>query len=374
MIQTSPVAASSKITSTYIPALDGLRALAILLVLLAHYGFAGVPGGFGVTLFFFISGFLITRLLLSEVKRTGRIGLKDFYIRRLLRLYPALLFMITLSVLYMASSDCRLSVQSLLSALFYYQNYFSAYLQQTVDGQCPKFFLILWSLAVEEHFYLFYPLLFGLLWRHTKLFVIIMGLICVVALLRRIQLFYTLQDTIHAIDIAGSLTEARLDSIMYGCLVAVWLNTDYKEGFIRVVGQRWVFIMASMLLAFSILYREDFFRAAWRYVAQSVALACLIPSVLFHPAYRRLRDWLSVPLLLYIGRLSYSLYLFHWFGLCVAFDYLKIPYGDFKLGQPSFYAILSIALPLSAVATLFCFYYVERPMIALRKRFGSAGI
>src|SRR2546428_13273829 len=85
---------------SYVPGLDGLRACAILLVLVAHVGLhAYVPGGFGVTLFFFISGMLITRLLLAEHAETGCIAVGRFYARRMLRLYPALLVAIALATL-----------------------------------------------------------------------------------------------------------------------------------------------------------------------------------------------------------------------------------------------------------------------------------
>ena len=82
----------------YIPGLDGLRAIAVLLVLIAHVGGSHIiPGGFGVTVFFFISGFLITRLLLAESDKKGGIGLKAFYIRRFLRLLPALYLMLVVT-------------------------------------------------------------------------------------------------------------------------------------------------------------------------------------------------------------------------------------------------------------------------------------
>ena len=82
----------------HIPGLNGLRALSVLIVIVAHMGFEHiVPGGFGVTVFFFISGFLITRLLLAESDSKGNVGLSKFYMRRIVRLYPALLFMLYLT-------------------------------------------------------------------------------------------------------------------------------------------------------------------------------------------------------------------------------------------------------------------------------------
>src|SRR5258708_3379803 len=87
--------ATTRASFEYIPALDGMRAVAILLVVASHFGLnVIVPGGFGVTLFFFISGFLITRLLIAEQSRTGEISIASFYIRRFLRIGPALVTMI----------------------------------------------------------------------------------------------------------------------------------------------------------------------------------------------------------------------------------------------------------------------------------------
>ena len=141
----------------YIPPLDGLRACAILLVLGGHFSVPHIPNDFGVTLFFFISGFLITRLLLAELIEKGTVSLYQFYVRRILRLYPALLFAIILSVIfYFYVKEKTIPTEELTSALFYFANYYG--LSKGYD--VANTFTILWSLAVEEHFYLLFPLMF----------------------------------------------------------------------------------------------------------------------------------------------------------------------------------------------------------------------
>ena len=117
---------SPKASHGYIPGLDGLRAIAVLIVLIAHFGLAHIiPGGFGVTVFFIISGFLITRLLISEQETKGRIALKNFYIRRIIRLYPALAFMVLgTTLIYYVMGIGGPSALELTAALGYFTNIF----------------------------------------------------------------------------------------------------------------------------------------------------------------------------------------------------------------------------------------------------------
>ena len=149
-------------TSTYghIPGLDGLRALSVLIVIIAHMGFEHiVPGGFGVTMFFFISGFLITRLLLAESEAKGNVKLGKFYMRRIIRLYPALLFMLYLSAcLYIIMGYGHPAPMEVAAGVGYFTNIFQVF--SRISGDVPFMpWTHLWSLAVEEHFYLGFPIL-----------------------------------------------------------------------------------------------------------------------------------------------------------------------------------------------------------------------
>ena len=141
-----------------IPALDGLRAVSILLVMVSHAGFGHIePGGLGVTLFFGISGFIITRLLLAEHAATGRVALGAFYARRFLRLSPALLIYAACAGLAMAALGDPFRLAEWLAMLFYAANFWKLWGGFPDGALAPHPFGILWSLAVEEQYYLIYP-------------------------------------------------------------------------------------------------------------------------------------------------------------------------------------------------------------------------
>src|SRR5262245_6279726 len=142
--------ASPHASSEYIPSLDGMRAVAILLVVLSHLGLEHiVPGRLGVTLFFFISGFLITRLLIAEASKARAISIGAFYARRFLRLAPALLLMLAVVALAWTQFVGPVNGPQLLAGIFYMMNYFIIF-----GGLTTMPIGILWSLAVEEHYYL----------------------------------------------------------------------------------------------------------------------------------------------------------------------------------------------------------------------------
>ena len=149
----------------YIPAIDGLRAIAVISVMLYHLGFKWIPGGFlGVDLFFVISGYVITRLLLDSIQRSGGLDLKGFYIGRVRRLLPPLLFMLILTIIFVGvfapDSIKRLLIDAPFALtgmmnwwlVFKHQDYFESF------GR-PPLLQHTWSLGVEVQFYLFWPLL-----------------------------------------------------------------------------------------------------------------------------------------------------------------------------------------------------------------------
>ena len=147
-----------------IPSLDGIRAISVLIVVLGHSGLeALVPGGLGVTIFFFLSGYLITTLMLTEHERTGGINIFNFYTRRVFRLMPPLL--VTLAIAYGLTYARLLSGgitdTGLAAQLLYFANYYGLFFDP--GNTIPDGTGILWSLAVEEHFYIFYPLLMTLM-------------------------------------------------------------------------------------------------------------------------------------------------------------------------------------------------------------------
>ena len=158
----------------YLPALDGLRALAVIVVLLYHANLAWIPGGFlGVEMFFVISGYLITSLLLAEWQQQGQVDLKAFWLRRARRLFPALLLLLLVvvgyTVVFLPTEVSSLRGDA-LSTAGYVNNWYQIFSHKSYFESVgrPPLLRHMWSLAVEEQFYLFWPLLFGLLMRRWR--------------------------------------------------------------------------------------------------------------------------------------------------------------------------------------------------------------
>jgi len=150
-------AAPITVASGPIPSLDGIRAVAVSLVFFAHAGLEHVvPGGLGVTIFFVLSGFLITTLMRIEHARSGRIHFGGFYLRRLLRLMPPLFIVVAAAAALSAAAliDGGFTFGGLLSALFYLGNYHV--IAHDFHGM-PAGIGVVWSLAIEEHYYLLFP-------------------------------------------------------------------------------------------------------------------------------------------------------------------------------------------------------------------------
>ncbi len=343
----------------YIPGLDGIRALAVLLVMAAHFGLGRVvPGGFGVTAFFFISGFLITRLLIAEAEAGERINLKNFYLRRFARLYPALLFMLlgstALFALFGLGGPAR---GEMIAALLYGMNILLV-LQTYGLAETAMSWSPLWSLAVEEHFYLLFPLLLvlaGARWKRAAGAVLL--LIVLVPVWRIIIVHGT---SLPAQTYTYVMTDARIDSILWGCLASLMLQAHPG-----IVHRKWLIgsgpvLLAGLLLLLTFLFRDETFRQTVRYSLQGAALMVLVFNLYFNPAFGFAVTALELPLLSWLGRLSYPLYLWH---------YVVIDFWERLLG-PSPWTIPLALLFTLALAAL-SFYGIERPARALRKRFGA---
>jgi peptidoglycan/LPS O-acetylase OafA/YrhL len=356
--------------ASYLPVLDGLRAVCILLVVLSHLGLDHVvPGAFGVTLFFFISGFLITRQLAGGLAREGRVDFAGFYLRRALRLMPACLAYIGVAGLLYRAEGGRISAGGWLAALLYGANYYDLWAgYRSVVAGVRHPFNILWSLAIEEHFYAVWPVALALLWRARAALWVVLGL-CVVVLLWRLWIwdacFAAGAPWVCGPENANPLwrfnrlylaTDARIDSLAWGVVLALLPAAAVR----RWPG--WAAAAGACALVLSFALPGAFGRHVLRPSVQGAALLGVVPWLLEGESvvHRALR---SAPALL-VGRMSYSLYLWHWAALGVA-DRLYPRFGM---------AWVAVAVVLSGGLAAASYGGIERPMLVVRRRFGSRAV
>lgn len=348
---------SAKAKAGYAPGLDGVRAIAVLVVLVAHFGLAHIiPGGFGVTIFFFISGFLITRLLIAERENSGKVQFGKFYVRRALRLLPALFAFLAITTLMFMPFGIAPTLLETFSAAFYLHNYFSLATEHLgIVSHMPWGHL--WSLAVEEHFYIFYPLLFAALPKRSHMLAAL-AFIIVGCLAWRLIAIYGLH---FPLDYPYKASDARLDSIGWGCLLAVTLDAAGKDSWMKKLIGLWPTLLAGALLAASFLLRSDEFRETIRYSMQGAAMFVGILNLFFWRPLSFCTGILETAPLRFIGRLSYSLYLWH---MPIA-DYLGHTIKD---AGPM---LMIVGFAGSFVAACLSYYLIERPFLGLRQKFGS---
>lgn len=342
-----------------LPGLDGLRAISILLVMASHSGLAHiVPGVFGVTLFFFISGFLITTLMLAEHRREGHLAIGAFYMRRMIRLYPPLMVSILTTVVVMAAFGFFIHPLGVLGALAYLANYLAIFRPDLVEGLGGQ----LWSLAVEEHFYFVYPLLMAVLLKRPRWLLPVLLAICAGSL--AIRIYVVIHHTDIATDYTGKATETRIDSILYGAIAAVLWWSARGRRLMEVLLRPAVLMTALLLLLMTMAWRNPVFRETFRYSLQGLALIPLVVAATAAgrlPRITALLDWGPVA---WIGRLSYSLYLWHALGLW-------LPEQVLPAQGPGYLAAVVLGWLLSFALAMASYRFVEQPFFALRKRFGS---
>lgn len=346
---------------TYWPALDGLRAISILLVIVSHGGMGHiVPGNLGVMIFFVISGFLITHQLQDEINTTHSICLRNFYWRRFLRLTPALLTYLLLFSLLLLPLGYKMTLPHISSALLYYVNYYKIFYNYPTHSPLP----ILWSLAVEEHFYVLFPCPLLLLSKRPKLLLPCLWSLCGLVTLWRILLFFNCNSLEHwrVCGIRSELrfhgTDAIADVILYGALAAIYypkIKTCLPVG---------IFVLSLAALFFSLAYREPLFRETIRFTLQGISISILIIACI-EQRFRLLNLFLESSWMRYIGKLSYSLYLFH-FGIMVMIDALR-EQGLFPLWMPTFPAYFFLSFICAALS----YHYIERPFLTLRRHWGA---
>jgi peptidoglycan/LPS O-acetylase OafA/YrhL len=342
--------------SGYLPSLDGLRAIAIGLVVIAHIGLGYiVPGGFGVTVFFFISGFLITRLLFAEYKKNGRISISSFYKRRILRLAPALMTVIIAESLIYYAENGFVVWAEILSAVFYSYNYYKLFFGHQMEPLGS-----LWSLAVEEHYYFVFPFIFSRNVQEVSRFVRYVFLACSIVLLWRLILVYNLEILKTLPYYPYSATDCRIDSILFGALLALAIEDGPTCAKIIRPLMTWPWFVTgfAMLLA-ALVIRNEEFRETTRYTIQGLALIPIFACSLFGNQFGIVRACLEIKPLVWMGKISYSLYLWHFPVQYLFLDF----FPDSSLGVK-----MLTCLPAMLIVSSMSYYFVEQPFVGLRRR------
>jgi peptidoglycan/LPS O-acetylase OafA/YrhL len=353
-----------------IPSLDGLRAVSFLMVFAAHAGVDAIPGGFGVTVFFFLSGYLITTLMRLEAEKTGRVSLKNFYSRRALRILPPFYIVLFAATTLAATGFLHVREDGLprllpvTSQILHFSNYWIAFHGWT--GIAPGTG-VYWSLAVEEHFYIVFPTAFLALSRFRltgkqKAFAF-WGL-CALVLAWRCVLVIV----VHApADRTFLCSDTRVDSMAFGCALAVWNNPALDGiGGPPPESDRSMYLLllggVGTLLA-TFLIRDPVFRETFRYTLQGMALTPVFVAAVRWPNWPPFRI-LNLPPLRFVGTLSYTLYLVHHTAL----------FAVEAQSQLRGFARAFVALVVSLAVAWAMHVVVERPCAKLRRRLSATGM
>lgn len=343
----------------YIPAIDGLRAVAVIAVMLYHLGFDWIPGGFlGVDLFFVISGYVITRLLLDSIQRSGGLDLKAFYIARVRRLLPPLLFMIILTTIFVgawAPDTMRRFLADTPFAIFGGMNWWLVFRETDYFESIgrPPLLQHTWSLGVEAQFYLVWPLILLLVLKYfgkNK----IPGAALIIAAFSGISLLLVSLQIDAANDSQVSHvyfgTDTHSIGLFLGAALAVkWIPQNLNEtvskkaqDFIDGIG---VFGLLGIIAAFLFVQESDptLYKIAFPLAG---IFGCAILTSIVHPA-SRFAPILSSKPFVWIGERSYAIYLWHWVVFQVTrpnFDLEGSPWALYALRVLIVFALADISL------------------------------
>lgn len=358
----------------YVPALDGIRALAVLAVLLYHAGYRWIPGGFlGVEIFFVLSGYLITSLLLVEWRGTGQIDLKTFWLRRARRLLPALYLLLVATLAYavfkLPGEVAQLRADA-AAAFFYVTNWWLIFDHTSyfVAMGRPSLFQHLWSLAVEEQFYLIWPPLFALGIARIRERRLLLGVVLgVIASTTLMALLYQ-----PAVDPSRLYygTDTRAAELLAGVALAfVWqprqsVRWGNRAGKVvsRLVGTgRRAAILLDVVGALALAglgvamwrlgeYSPSLYRGGFLLVA---LLTIALIAVVVHGGARVVSALLGCAPLRWTGTRSYGIYLWHWPIYMVTRPGFDVPLNGLPL--------LGLRVILTLTAVEISYRYVETP-------------
>ena len=357
----------------YIPCLHGLRAVAVVMVLLSHI--ARVPnisnwlyetlnfayfGLVGVRIFFILSGYLITHVLVSEWNSTGSISIKNFFFRRVLRIFPCFFAYLLILLLLRYGNIIDIEYQAILLAFLYAQNW-------NVFQNTPAFatsWLVAhsWSLSVEEQFYLIYPFVFKKIEKlfSTRLLLHLMIVITIGTFFRALNYSFP-----EISKLTGGPFFMNADFLLVGVALRWWLPNNKTTLQAKLKYPKDVLLVASifaMLLASRYEYKSAINLLICSNI-ELISITYLISYILLFPQ-SRLGMLFEQPIFVYVGKISYSIYVWQQLFLGSSELWLNYPYFTH--------------LPLNLVMTFACavlsYYLIEKPFLRMKDRFSSRTI
>ena len=370
----------------HIPAIDGLRAIAVAAVVFYHLGFPWIPGGFlGVDLFFVISGYVITRLLLDSIERSGGLDLRGFYKARARRLLPPMIFMIVVTAFYVtiwAQDSVKRFLTDIPFSLTGSMNWWLVFKQQDYFEAIgrPPLLQHTWSLAVESQFYLIWPVLLLLILKRFGKKVIPLAAL-VIALFSGTALFLvSLQlDASSSVSHVYFGTDTHSIGLFLGAALAVsWIPQNFKsevsnkaQSFIDFIG---VFGLVGILGSFLLIDASSPTAYKIAFPLAAIFGAAIITSIV-HPA-SRFAPILQNRVLLWVGERSYAIYLWHWVVFQITRPRVDIDGQDWALIALRILVVLALAdislklveLPIRSGRVEYWFKGMKYRTTSVRKR------
>ena len=342
----------------YRPEIDGLRAIAVISVIIYHLNENWLPGGFlGVDIFFVISGFLITGIIITEIQQNS-FSFKQFYTRRIKRIYPAFITVMAL-VSFIASAifiynDFNQLRKTIELATAFLSNFYLGLTQGYFDlsaNENPV--LHIWSLAVEEQYYLIFPLILTLAYKNFReikvLFIITLILFFILLSTSFIPAsFY--KEVLHQPNIYY-LSNLRFPELLVGSLLAIYHCSNKIQLSTQVSN---ILAILSTLLLFSCLFLMNNDIAFIPGV--TLILPCIFTALIIHTTSQNniIKLCLSDKAIVFIGKISYSLYLYHWIFIALAY-YIT---GEKQINNQS----IAIVTVLTIIFSVLSYYLIEQPI------------